>query len=1109
VKISGSLPYFAGLDFSVAIAGWRRFNSVVVIAAITFIGYYIGAELALVLRIPATRSSIFWIPNAVLLTVLLATAPRRWCLWLLAALPAHILAQSRSDGAAVVVLAPFAANVLQVTLAAFALRCFGVTLPRFDALRETILFVCIAALLAPATASLAAGLLFVNVGWEKDIWLVSSGRFLNNVTTGLTVAPLLLLGASAALGKAGQLNSRRIIEYVLLVSILIGVLYLAREWRSAEIHKIPVQLYLPLPFLIWAAVRFGVGGLSVCLLAVAVCSIADALEGRGPYTFEAPADNLLALQVSLTVLSVPLIFLASAMTERRKNDAALQSSEERYRNVVEDQTELVCRYLPNATLTFVNSAYARYFGRSAEQLIGSSFLDLIPEAQREAAGAYLRGLVEISAVGSHEHEVLTPHGEQRWQHWVDRPILDSSGRVIEFQGVGRDITDRKRAETRLEVQYAVTRVLAEADSLADASSRILQAVCAALDSDLGEIWREDGDYGRLILDQTWHRPQASLAAFAEASRHFSFSHGEGLPGWAWQNGKPVWISEVGNSQYFQRKTLAAAAGLHSAFAVRVGVADQTTFVLVFFSRRIKHHDSDLVDTLANIGEQIGQFVGRSRAEALVRDNEKLLRQKDEQLARTQRFSSVMVTHTSLEGRWLKVPPTFCDLLGYAEDELLGRRFHEFTHPDDIEKDWEQCQRLNREEIKSFELEKRYLRKDRTLIWVSLNVSMVTDLDGRPLHFLSYIRDISERKHAEETLKSAFGEVKRLKERLENENVVLRAEVSGAHREDQIIGRSLAIRKIMRQIQQVARTDTSVLILGETGTGKELVARAVHRQSFRNGHPMVGINCAALPEMLMESELFGHEKGAFTGAGSRMMGRFEIADGGSIFLDEIGDLPLSLQAKLLRVLQEGEFQRLGSGKTIKTSVRIIAATNRNLSEAMRKGTFRTDLYYRLAVYPINVPPLRAHKEDIALLAERFLREAGRRLGRSFDRVPAKVVESLVSYDWPGNVRELQNVVERAAVISAGEDLRLPDEWMQVTDVVKPLQSTGDGADLPASPTVAKGSTLDDLERNHILCILRETRWRIEGPKGAASILGIRPSTLRSRMSKLGIQRYSNV
>jgi PAS domain S-box-containing protein len=367
----------------------------------------------------------------------------------------------------------------------------------------------------------------------------------------------------------------------------------------------------------------------------------------------------------------------------------------------------------------------------------------------------------------------------------------------------------------------------------------------------------------------------------------------------------------------------------------------------------------------------------------------------------------------------------------------------------------------------------------------------------------------ERKRAEESLKNAFGEVERLKERLENENVVLRAEVSGAHREDQIIGRSLAMRKIMRQIRQVAGTDASVLILGETGTGKELVARAVHRQSSRNGYPMVGINCAALPETLMESELFGHEKGAFTGAGARVLGRFEIADRGSIFLDEIGDLPLNLQAKLLRVLQEGEFERLGSSKTIKTSVRIIAATNRNLLEAIRKGAFRTDLYYRLAVYPINVPPLRERKEDIALLAERSLREAARRLGRSFDRVPAKVLESLVSYDWPGNVRELQNVIERAAVTSVGEDLHLPDEWMQaVDDVAKPV-STGDDRALLDATTLGTGPTLDDLERNHILRILRETRWRIEGPRGAAFILGIRPSTLRSRMSKLGIQRYSEV
>jgi transcriptional regulator with GAF, ATPase, and Fis domain len=315
-------------------------------------------------------------------------------------------------------------------------------------------------------------------------------------------------------------------------------------------------------------------------------------------------------------------------------------------------------------------------------------------------------------------------------------------------------------------------------------------------------------------------------------------------------------------------------------------------------------------------------------------------------------------------------------------------------------------------------------------------------------------------------------------------------------------------KVLQQVDQVAGTDMTVLVLGETGTGKELVARAIHGKSARREKPLVKVNCSALPGELIESELFGHERGAFTGATGRQVGRFELADGGTIFLDEVGDLPLGLQAKLLRVLQEGEFERLGSGKTIKVDVRVIAATNRDLVEGMQRGSFRPDLYYRLAVYPIRLPALRERREDMGLLAAAFLREASRRLGRVFDSIPAEVLEALREYDWPGNVRELQNVVERAAVISTGHRLQLPEGWASsdvwkpaTTSPVLPMESAEDSS-FPSTD-----SSLDEVGRNYILQILQQTGWRVEGPRGAAKILGLNPSTLRSRMLKLGIHRPS--
>jgi formate hydrogenlyase transcriptional activator len=319
-------------------------------------------------------------------------------------------------------------------------------------------------------------------------------------------------------------------------------------------------------------------------------------------------------------------------------------------------------------------------------------------------------------------------------------------------------------------------------------------------------------------------------------------------------------------------------------------------------------------------------------------------------------------------------------------------------------------------------------------------------------------------------------------------------------ENDIIGESDAIKCVCFGIEQVAPTGTTVLILGETGTGKELVARAIHARSARRDRPLVKVNCPALPSELLESELFGHEKGAFTGAVAQQIGRFELADGGTIFLDEIGDLPLRLQPRLLRVLQEGEFERLGSGKTIKVDVRVIAATNRNLAEAMQSGRFRHDLYYRLNVYPIVLPPLRERREDIKLLAEAFLQEASHCLGRLFDSIPKEVLKSLSRHVWPGNIRELKNVIDRAAVMSTGSWLELPEHWAVP---IRPFAREFNRFSTPSR----QGATLEELQRSHILQVMLQTGWRVEGPKGAARILGLNPSTLRSRMLKLGIRKES--
>jgi transcriptional regulator with GAF, ATPase, and Fis domain len=344
----------------------------------------------------------------------------------------------------------------------------------------------------------------------------------------------------------------------------------------------------------------------------------------------------------------------------------------------------------------------------------------------------------------------------------------------------------------------------------------------------------------------------------------------------------------------------------------------------------------------------------------------------------------------------------------------------------------------------------------------------------------------EAEKGRQTAETALYEIEKLREQLEAERAYLQEEIKLEYNHENIIGQSDGINYILYKVEQIAPSDTIVLVLGETGTGKELVARAIHELSLRKGRALMKVNCATLPSNLIESELFGHEKGAFTGAHAKHLGRFEVADGATLFLDEIGELPMELQAKLLRVIQDGEFERLGSSRTIKIDVRIIAATNRNLEEEVQKGRFREDLWYRLNVFPITMPPLRDRSDDIPLLVDFFVKKITKRMGKSIEIIPTRVMNALKDYQWPGNVRELENVLERAVINSSGPKLRLVDD-------LKPSKR-----DLPAPR-----ETLETVERNHILRILHQTQWKVSGKGGAAEILGLNRSTLRARMRKLDI------
>jgi len=450
-------------------------------------------------------------------------------------------------------------------------------------------------------------------------------------------------------------------------------------------------------------------------------------------------------------------------------------------------------------------------------------------------------------------------------------------------------------------------------------------------------------------------------------------------------------------------------------------------------------------------------------------------------------AAVGVANVSTEGRFLQVNRKFCDIVGYSKDEILDMTFTDITYPTDLEFDVDFAMQVLSRERDFYSFDKRCLRKDGSAVWANLTVSMLFDDQGNPKYFIAVINDISDRKQAEIELTKSFIEIEKLQKQLQEESTYLQEEIKLEHNFENIIGQSEALKYSLHRVEQVAPQDSTVLILGETGTGKELMVRALHKLSSRAGRALVKVNCAALPGELIESELFGHEKGAFTGATKTQVGRFELANGSSLFLDEIGEMPIALQAKLLRVIEGGEFERLGSSRTMKSDARIIAATNRNLEEEVRKNRFREDLFYRLKIFPITIPPLRDRLEDIPLLANNFVQFFARKMGKSpaFE-ISNSSMEMLQSYSWPGNVRELKHVIEGAMICAERDKLYF---------------------DLPKLGGVATAGlkSFEEMEREYILKVLEAKNWKIGGEGSAASTLMMPPSTLRSRMNKLGIQR----
>jgi formate hydrogenlyase transcriptional activator len=460
-------------------------------------------------------------------------------------------------------------------------------------------------------------------------------------------------------------------------------------------------------------------------------------------------------------------------------------------------------------------------------------------------------------------------------------------------------------------------------------------------------------------------------------------------------------------------------------------------------------------------------------------SEEAVRRSEAQFRALFEFSPDAIIASDQEGRITEVNARVESMFGYQRGELLGQpidslvpeRFRH-THPA-RRKEYASAARV-RPMGAGLELYGR--RKDGSEFPADIMLGPVETEGGRIV--LSVIRDLTEKREAEETLR-----------RSELQRRYLEEELNTEARFEEIIGESVGLKRVLKLVETVSATDVTVMILGETGTGKEVIARAIHQLSPRNKHVLVKLNCAAIPAGLLESELFGHERGAFTGAIDRKIGRLELAHEGTLFLDEIGDLPLELQPKILRALQEKEFERLGSNKVIPVNVRLVAATNRDLSKMVAQGQFRSDLYYRLNVFPILLPPLRERREDIPLLVRYFVDRHARKLDKKIETIPDETMRALTRWDWPGNIRELENFIERAVILTRGPVLRPPLGELEMTEVISPVQD----------------SSLESTEREHILRVLRETRGKIGGSDGAAARLDLIRTTLNSKMKKLGIER----
>ena len=761
---------------------------------------------------------------------------------------------------------------------------------------------------------------------------------------------------------------------------------------------------------------------------------------------------------------------------------------------------------------YASSGFERILGLKPAELVkdATPVYDLIHPDDIERAIALEARAIEAFKPFNFEGRSILPKGEIRWFKWHSQPNRLDNGSIY-WDGVCLDVTRQKKMESALkEAQVDLEKRIQERTAdlqkhllfeqlLTNLSARFIDLPPDEIDREIESGLRQILDLFGLdrcgifqIMPENNTAYLTHIALRKGVSRvplgvnytsHFPWIMGRVLAGEIVSINSEDFPPEASKDRRNSKEIVRFRYALNIPLILQ-GKVRYMVGMTVDRSEGVP--EDDIVPRLRLLGEIfVGALERILAAQSLIESEEKY--------RIVANFTYDWEYWTNLDGTLRYVSPSCERVAGYTPRQFMDNpSLHsEIIIPEDQDA-WNKHYHDSRKEPRIREIQFRIQARDGTIRWIEHACQPVVGAQGEKLGFRASNRDITSRKEGEIKLQNAYSDIEVLKVQLEADRTYLREEIKLDHDYENIIGDSNKMKYVLFRAEQVAPTETTVLILGETGTGKELIARAIHSASLRKERPLIKVDCASLPTNLIESELFGHEKGAFTGAVEKRVGRFELANGATIFLDEIGELPLDLQPKLLRVLQDGEFERLGSSQTLRTDVRVISATNRDLEEDIRKKQFRMDLWYRLSVFTITVPPLRKRSVDIPLIVNYLIKNFERKLGKSIVSIPTHVLNKLQNYPWPGNVRELENVIERAVLNTPGGTLRL-DESL---DGLRP--ENVQAFDQPAK-------SLTQMEQEYILQALEKTNWKINGKAGAAALLDINPSTLRGRMRKHGLHR----